>query len=284
MPADPRRSGHPLRRSRRGVGAHRACAGSRRLRPGDRVAVQVDKHWHVLALYLACLRAGLVYLPLNTGYQKTELAVSFSTTRQPRVDRLPSGARWAMVATLAHEATVLTIDANGGGELHDRAAAEPGAVRNRAVAAGRSRGDPLHVGHDRPLQGRDADASQPRVERAGARRGVGLHPRRRAAARAADLPRARAVRRDPLRAAVRCAACSGCRNSTRRRSSRSLPRATVMMGVPTFYTRLLAEPTFTRDVCGIDAPVRLGLGAAARPRRSTRFARAPGTRSSSATA
>jgi len=38
--------------------------------PGDRVAVQVDKHWHVLALYLACLRAGLVYLPLNTGYQK----------------------------------------------------------------------------------------------------------------------------------------------------------------------------------------------------------------------
>ena len=26
--------------------------------PGDRVAVQVDKHWHVLALYLACLRAG----------------------------------------------------------------------------------------------------------------------------------------------------------------------------------------------------------------------------------
>ena len=32
-------------------------------RPGDRVAVQSDKHWHVLALYLACLRAGLVYLP-----------------------------------------------------------------------------------------------------------------------------------------------------------------------------------------------------------------------------
>src|SRR5207249_2720514 len=31
-------------------------------RPGDRVAAQVDKHWHALALYLACLRAGLVYL------------------------------------------------------------------------------------------------------------------------------------------------------------------------------------------------------------------------------
>jgi malonyl-CoA/methylmalonyl-CoA synthetase len=32
---------------------------------GDRVAVQVDKCWEVLALYLACLRAGFVYLPLN---------------------------------------------------------------------------------------------------------------------------------------------------------------------------------------------------------------------------
>ena len=46
-------------------------AGCRR---GDRVAVQADKHWHVLALYLACLRAGLVYLPLNTAYQRAELA------------------------------------------------------------------------------------------------------------------------------------------------------------------------------------------------------------------
>src|SRR5436190_51527 len=41
--------------------------------PGDRVAAQVDKCWEALALYLACLRAGLVYLPLNTGYQKRNL-------------------------------------------------------------------------------------------------------------------------------------------------------------------------------------------------------------------
>jgi len=37
-------------------------------KPGDRVAVQTDKHWTVLPLYLASLRAGLAYLPLNTGY------------------------------------------------------------------------------------------------------------------------------------------------------------------------------------------------------------------------
>ncbi len=48
-------------------------------RPGDRVAAQVDKHWHVLALYLGCLRAGLVYLPLNSGYQRSELAYFLAT-------------------------------------------------------------------------------------------------------------------------------------------------------------------------------------------------------------
>ena len=46
------------------------AAGCRR---GDRVAVQTGKHWQVIALYLACLRAGLVYLPLNTGYRRSEL-------------------------------------------------------------------------------------------------------------------------------------------------------------------------------------------------------------------
>lgn len=40
---------------------------------GDRVAVQVEKSPHVLFLYLACLRAGFVYLPLNTAYTKSEL-------------------------------------------------------------------------------------------------------------------------------------------------------------------------------------------------------------------
>ena len=44
------------------------------VRPGDRVAVQVEKSPEALCLYLACLRAGAVYLPLNTGYTPSELA------------------------------------------------------------------------------------------------------------------------------------------------------------------------------------------------------------------
>ena len=41
--------------------------------PGDRVFVQVQKSAENLALYLACLKLGLVYVPLNTAYTEAEL-------------------------------------------------------------------------------------------------------------------------------------------------------------------------------------------------------------------
>jgi len=41
--------------------------------PGDRVVVQVDKSTDAVALYLACLRAGFVYIPLNTAYTAEEV-------------------------------------------------------------------------------------------------------------------------------------------------------------------------------------------------------------------
>ena len=45
---------------------------------GDRVAVQVEKSVQALCVYLACVRAGLVFLPLNTAYQPDELAFLLS--------------------------------------------------------------------------------------------------------------------------------------------------------------------------------------------------------------
>jgi malonyl-CoA/methylmalonyl-CoA synthetase len=51
---------------------------------GDRIAVQVEKSPEALFLYLACLRAGLVYLPLNTGYTASELAY-FIGDASPRI-------------------------------------------------------------------------------------------------------------------------------------------------------------------------------------------------------
>ena len=46
---------------------------SLRLSPGARVAAQVDKSPEALLLYLACLRAGFVYLPLNVAYRESEI-------------------------------------------------------------------------------------------------------------------------------------------------------------------------------------------------------------------
>ncbi|WP_430397447.1 malonate--CoA ligase [Ferrovibrio sp.] len=54
------------------------------VKPGDRVAVQIDKSPEALTLYLACLRSGAVYLPLNTGYTAREIEY-FLRDAEPRV-------------------------------------------------------------------------------------------------------------------------------------------------------------------------------------------------------
>src|SRR5512144_103078 len=43
------------------------------VKPGDRVAVQVRKSPRALFLYLGCLRAGAIYLPMNDAYQRGEI-------------------------------------------------------------------------------------------------------------------------------------------------------------------------------------------------------------------
>ena len=68
---------------------------------------------------------------------------------------------------------------------------------------GRHRRHSVHLGNDRPFQGRDDLSRQSRVECEDARRGLELHTQRRSRSRVADLSRARFVRRAALRAAVR---------------------------------------------------------------------------------
>jgi malonyl-CoA/methylmalonyl-CoA synthetase len=212
---------------------------------GDRVAVQTDKHWQVLALYLACLRAGLVYLPLNTGYQKSELAYFFADAR-PRVIVCRPESLGA-VAMLAGEATVLTLDANGG-QIGDRARGEAAsfetvtsgpdelaAILYTSGTTGRSKGAMLT---HRNL----ASNALALVEAWGFTRGdVLLHA----------LP---AYHVHGLFVAVHCTLLSGARmlwlpRFDAREVVDALPFATVMMGVPTYYTRLLAEAGFTREAC-----------------------------------
>ncbi len=54
------------------------------LKPGDRVAAQVEKSAEALYLYLGCLRAGGVFLPLNPAYQRGEVEYFLDDAR-PRL-------------------------------------------------------------------------------------------------------------------------------------------------------------------------------------------------------
>ncbi len=216
--------------------------------PGDRVAVQVDKHWQAVALYLACLRAGLVYLPLNTAYQKSELDYFFRDA-EPRVIVCRDEALGVIAALAEHlpaKPVVLTLDAHGG-ELMDRAARcatafatvpraadDLAAILYTSGTTGRAKGAMLS---HRNL----GSNALTLVDQWGFTRGdVLLHA----------LP---VYHVHGLFVAIHCVLLSGSRmlwlaKFDARDVVSHLPHATVMMGVPTFYTRLLAEPTFTRDV------------------------------------
>lgn len=218
---------------------HAGCA------PGDRVAAQVDKCWESLALYLACLRAGFVYLPLNTGYQTGELAYFFSDAEPRVIVCRPESAE--TVSRIRPESTVLTLGP-GTGSLPERALHEPrrffteeskpddlAAIVYTSGTTGRSKGAMLT---HRNL-GSNALAL---VEQWGFTRGdTLLHA----------LP---IYHIHGLFVAVHCALLSGSRMLWLAKFDPAevrmlLPRATVMMGVPTFYTRLLADPAFSAADC-----------------------------------
>src|SRR5262245_64055319 len=85
---------------------------------GERVAVQVEKSPEAIFLYLACLRAGAVYVPLNTAYQKAEIAY-FLADAEPRVAvcRPESEGLVGDLARRAGVAHVLTLGQADDGSL-----------------------------------------------------------------------------------------------------------------------------------------------------------------------
>src|SRR6266545_1750971 len=212
-------------------------------RAGDRVAVQTDKHWQVLPLYLACLRAGLVYLPLNTGYQRSELKYFFDDA-EPRVIVCRPEAE-GVVAPLATGAKVLTIGA-AGGSLVERSRGQPS-----TFATVQSKPDDLAaIVYTSGTTGRSKGA---------------MITHRNLASNALTLVREwRFVHGDVLLhalpvyhlhglfVAIHCVLLAGAKMLWLPKFDVKdliplLPHATVLMGVPTFYTRLLAEPSFGKQ-------------------------------------
>lgn len=237
-----------------GYGELEAAAGRyanvlRRLgcRPGDRVAVQVDKSVEAVFLYLGCAQAGCVYLPLNVAYTPDEIAY-FLADAAPSlfVCRPEAEASLAPVAQAAAVAHLLTLDADGEGTLAEAArAASPdldvyeaadddlAAILYTSGTTGRSKGAMLTHGNlsSNALTLRDLW---------GFREGdVLLHA----------LP---IFHVHGLFVALNTSLANG---STMfflpkfdpEEILRLMPRATVMMGVPTFYVRLLQHPGFTRE-------------------------------------
>ena len=104
--------------------------------PGDRVAVQVEKSPAAIFLYLACVRAGAVFLPLNTAYTEAEIAY-FLGDAEPRVFICDPARLAAMTAaaTKAGVAAIETLDEHGAGSLMEKAAASPAEFHNVARGA-----------------------------------------------------------------------------------------------------------------------------------------------------
>ncbi|GBD43766.1 Long-chain-fatty-acid--CoA ligase [bacterium HR40] len=214
---------------------------------GDRVAVQVEKSVEALCLYLACLRAGLVFLPLNPAYRAGEVAHMLGNA-EPSVF-VCDPARTAELAEAVEKAgvrIVLTLGAAGEGTLMEAAAAAPESFATVAVGpddyaamlytsgtTGRPKGAPLSHANL-------ASNATVLVEAWGfTEADVLLHA----------LPIYHA---HGLFVAANCALLSGATMLWLARFDRAkvmalLPRATVMMGVPTFYVRLLDDPSFGRE-------------------------------------
>ena len=227
-------------------GAERMAAALRAhgVVPGDRVAMQAEKSLEAVQLYLGVLIAGAAFLPLNTAYTPEEIGF-FLADAEPRVF-VHDPAAEAALAPKAAGARLLSLAADGSGTLAEAAAAEaPGAVASprgtddlacilyTSGTTGRSKGAMLTHGNllSNALTLKDAwrfTADDRLIHALPIFHAHGLYVALNVTLVAGGslifMPKfdARAV-------------------------LAAMPRATAMMGVPTFYTRLLAEPGLTPE-------------------------------------
>ena len=214
---------------------------------GSRVAVQVEKSVEAMMLYLATLRAGMVFLPLNTAYQSGEIEY-FVGNAEPAVV-VCSSKNFGWVSKIAFKAGtqhVFTLDDDRTGSLLQRAAHHSDqhtATRQKAddLAAilytsgttGRSKGAMLSHGNM-------LSNAQMLKDYWGWKKGdVLIHA----------LP---IFHVHGLFVAIHGALLNGSKMIWLSKFDPKLviakmPEATVFMGVPTLYVRMLAEPGLTRE-------------------------------------
>jgi malonyl-CoA/methylmalonyl-CoA synthetase len=210
------------------------------LQKGDRLMLQVAKCEAVLSLYLACLRAGIVFLPVNPDYTLAE-ARHFLTDAAPALV-LAEGGRAAELA--AEGVPSLTLEG-----FLDRAAAEKAGFTDPPQAPD----DLAAILYTSGTTGRSKGVMLSRENLASnAEALVGLWQFAETDVLLHALP---VFHTHGLFVATNCVLCAGASMIFQQGFAQdavvaALPEATVMMGVPTFYTRLLADPRLTPKLCG----------------------------------
>ena len=103
------------------------------LRPGDRVAVQIKKSPQSLAIYAACVQAGLIFLPLNTAYTASELSYFIEDSGARVIICDPKSQESLAMIAQGTGARLETMDAAGQGSFAQKAAPHPSTVCNRSA-------------------------------------------------------------------------------------------------------------------------------------------------------
>ena len=233
---------HAAFRARAGVLA-RALDGLG-VTPGDRVAVQVAKSADALALYAACVMAGAVFLPLNPAYTPAEVDYFVGDAQPALLVAAPDAAPALAEVAARHGAQLVTLGTDGDGTLADltvglppvtravdRGAGDLAAILYTSGTTGRSKGAMLTQGNllSNALVLTDVWGFTDRD--------VLLHA----------LP---IFHTHGLFVATNVLLAAGGAMILQPRFDpdavfAALPQATTMMGVPTFYTRLVEDPRLT---------------------------------------
>ena len=215
---------------------------------GDRVLVQVDKSPYALLLYLATLRIGAIFVPLNTAYTPTEVAY-FLGDAQPRLFVARPKTEDDLVDIARNTgAALLTFDTDGAGSLAD-AMANAEAVEEIART---DANDIASIIYTSGTTGRSKGAMLSHDNLASnALTLIDLWGFRETDEFLHALP---IYHVHGLFVAVPCALKCGRAMRFLERFDpdevmRQLPAITVMMGVPTFYTRLLQTSDFNQGSC-----------------------------------
>ena len=229
------------------AGQFAARLRAREVEPGDRVVVQVEKSPAAVALYLGCVQCGAIFVPLNTAYTDTEVGYFLDDAQPALFVQDPARAPlWGKSVALGQDVQSIfwaeALAADSDLEVTPRTAEDVAAICYTSGTTGRSKG--AMITHGNMTSNAEALIALWRFSDEDCL----LH----------ILP---IFHVHGLFVALHCALLSGAsilleQSFAPARVIALLPKASVMMGVPTHYTRLLGDVDFKQDVC---ASMRLFL-------------------------